>query len=162
MSITAARRHLDRTLSALAAEYGRVEVVRERHEVSMADYERLRERTEALNSPGGAAAWVRDPDGRILLVETEEGWAEPGTSLQPGQEYVECAEAAVRRHGVTPALTGLSHVHIRHVVDGTDRPPLPQPLVVFDARANESVESPAEWHDRLPERLLYEYLRELR
>ena len=162
MQATAACRHLDRTLSALAAEYGRVEVVRERREVEPDEYDRVRSRADAMDAPGGAGAWVRDPDGRLLLVETDEGWAEPGAPLRPGQEYVECATAAVSDLGVDPVVTGLSHVHVRYLVDWTDRPPLPQPFAVFGARADGRPDESAAcaWHATLPDALLYEYLRE--
>lgn len=162
MSVVDARRHVDRTLSALATEYGRVEVVRERREVDARTYERLCERAAAFDGCGGAGAWVRDPDGRVLLVETEQGWAEPAADRLPDEEYVECAEAAVRRQtGLSPVLVGVDRVQIRHVTDWTDRDPLLQPLVVFAARASGQPEGDAVWHDRLPTETVYDYLAEL-
>ena len=161
MSATDARRHLDRTLSSLAAEYGDIEVIRERREVEPDVYDRLRERSAAFDGPGGAGAWVRDAEGRVLLVETDEGWAEPAATRRPGQEYVECAETAVRDCGVDAALTGISHVHVRYLTDWTDRDPLPQPFAVFSARASGTPDGSAAWHATLPEDLLYAYLQEL-
>jgi ADP-ribose pyrophosphatase YjhB (NUDIX family) len=159
MPVRDARRHVDRTLSELAAEYGRVEVVRERHEVDARMYERLCDRADAFDGCGGAGAWVRDPDGRVLLVETDEGWAEPAAELRPGEEYVETAEAAVRRQtGLEPVLAGVERVHVRYLADWTDRDPLPQPFVVFAARASGRPAGDAAWHDRLPDETLYEYL----
>lgn len=159
MSVVDARRHVDRTLSELAAEYGRVEVVRERQEVDARTYERLRDRAGAFDGCGGAGAWVRDPEGRVLLVETDEGWAEPAADLRPGEEYVETAEAAVRRQtGLDPVLAGVERVHVRYLTDWTDREPLPQPFVVFAARARGRPEGEAAWHSSIPGETLYAYL----
>ena len=161
MSVTDAHRHLDRTLSTLAAEYGEVEVIREHREVESDVYDRLRERAAAFDGPGGAGAWVRDPDGRVLLVDTDEGWAEPAATRRPGQEYVECAETAVRDYGIDASLTGLSHIHVRYLTDWNDRDPLPQPFAVFSARAVGTPTDDAAWHATLPDDLLYAYLSEL-
>jgi len=161
VSVLDARRHLDRTLSELAAEYGSVEVVGEHREVEPDVYDRLRERAAAFDGPGGAGAWVRDPDGRVLLVDTDEGWAEPAATCRPGQEYVECAETAVREYGLNVSLTGLSHIHVRYLSDWTDREPMPQPFAVFSARATGTPTDGAAWHATLPDELLYAYLREL-
>ncbi len=162
MIVLDAHRHVDRTLSELAAEYGRVEVVRERYEVDARTYEHLCDRVDAFDGCGGAGAWVRDPDGRVLLVETDEGWAEPAAERRPGVEYVETAEAAVRdQTGLDPVLAGVERVHVRYVTDWTDRDPLPQPFVVFTARATGRPACDAAWHDCLPEDTLYDYLSEL-
>lgn len=162
MSVPAARRHVDRVLSELAAEYGRVDVIREPHEVEPAAYERLRERASAFDGCGGAGAWVRDPENRVLLVETEEGWAEPAASRRPEEEYIECAEAAIREEaGLDPVLAGLSHVHVRYVTDPMGREPVAQPFVVFEARARGQPANGAAWHETPPEELLYDHLAEL-
>jgi len=162
MAAVNAHRNVNRTLSELAAEYGRVEVVRERQEVEPGVYDRLRKRTAAFDGCGGAGAWVRDPDERVLLVDTEEGWAEPAAPRRPEQDYLSCAEEAIREAtGIAPVMAGLSHVHVRYVTDWSDRDPLPQPFVVFDARATGEPDGDAAWHARLPEALLYDHLREL-
>ncbi|MFC7177730.1 hypothetical protein [Halosegnis marinus] len=136
MSVQAARRHVDRVLSELAAEHGRVEVVREPVEVSATAYESLRGRAAAFDGCGGAGAWVLDPEGRVLLVDSDEGWAEPAAARRPEADFRDCAGAAVRDlTGVDPVFGGLSHVHVRYVADPFDRDPVPQPFVVFAARA---------------------------
>lgn len=162
MTAVDARRTVNRTISELTAEYGRVEVIRERHEVEPDVYDRLRERASAFDGCGGAGAWVRDPDGRALLVDTGEGWAEPAAPRRPEQDYLSCAEEAIREAtGIAPVMAGLSHVHVRYVDDWSDRDPLPQPFVVFAARAAGEPTGDAAWHARLPDDLLYEHLREL-
>jgi hypothetical protein len=162
MAAVDARRNVNRTLSELAAEYGHVEVVRERKEVEPGVYDRLRERSAAFDGCGGAGAWVRDPEGRVLLVDTGEGWAEPAAPRRPEQDHLSCAEEAIREAtGIAPVMAGLSHVHVRYVDDWSDRDPLPQPFVVFEARAVGEPAGDAAWHARLPEELLYDHLREL-
>ncbi|WP_255149449.1 NUDIX domain-containing protein [Halorarius halobius] len=161
MSVTAACRHLDRTLSELAAEYGRLEVVREPREVTPDEYDRLHERASVLDGCGGAGAWLYDPDGRVLLVDGEEGWEEPGAPRRPGDDYRECAERAVReRTGIDPQLADVRHVHVRYCHDWTDRDPIPQPFVVFTGTATGDPGPEATWHADPPGELLYELLRE--
>lgn len=161
MSVTAASRHLDRVISELAAEYGDLEVVREPREVDPDEYDRLRERASAFDGCGGAGAWLRDPSGQLLLVESDEGWREPGATRQPGDDYLDCARRAVREQtGLDPRLTDVRHVHVRYCHDWTGRDPIPQPFVVFTGDAAGDPASGARWYDTPPENLLYDLLDE--
>ena len=162
MSVTAARRSLDRVLSELAAEYGRLEVVREPREVAPDTYDRLHERAGQFDGCGGAGAWLRGPDDRVLLVESDEGWRVPGATRQPGDDYLDCARRAVREQtGLDPRLTDVRHVHVRYCHDWTGRDPIPQPFIVFTGEVSGEPRDGARWHDSVPERRLYDLLGEL-
>lgn len=159
MSVATACRHVNRVLADLASEYGRVEVVHERVDATPDERDAVADR-EGM-PVGGAGAWTRDPDGRVLLVPGEDGWSEPGRTLRPGEEPVECAVRAVGEvTGLEPTVTGLARVHVRHLDDWTDRPPAPQPFVVFLARATGDPAGEARWHGHPPDDLLYEDMRE--
>lgn len=161
MSVTAACRHLDRVLADLAAEYGRLEVVRESREVDAVAYDRLRDRADAFDGCGGAGAWLTDHDGRVLLVEGESGWREPGATRQLGDDHLACARRAVRdQTGLEPSLEDVRHVHVRYCHDWTDREPIPQPFVVFTGTASGEPDAGAGWHATEPDVLLYDLLRE--
>jgi 8-oxo-dGTP pyrophosphatase MutT (NUDIX family) len=162
MSVSEASRHLDRVLSELAAEYGRLAVVRERREVDPDEYDRLRDRASAFDGCGGAGAWLRDADNRVLLVESDDGWREPGATRQPGDDYLDCARRAVREQtGLDPRLIDVRHVHVRYCHDWTGREAIPQPFVVFAGDASGAPVGDARWHDDLPDDLLYDLLGEL-
>lgn len=162
MSVTAARRSLDRMLSELAAAYGELEVIRESREVDADEYDRLHDRASSFDGCGGAGAWLRDPDGRLLLVDSEEGWREPGATRQPGEDHLACARRAVRdQTGLDPRLTDVRHVHVRYCHDWTGRDPIPMPFVVFTGDAVGDPTEDATWHDALPDETLYELLGEL-
>ncbi|MFC5973225.1 NUDIX hydrolase [Halomarina salina] len=162
MSVLAASRHLDRTLATLAAEYGSVEVVGEAHEVAPDEYDRLLERADAFDGCGGAGAWLRDEADRVLLVESDAGWREPGTTRLPDDDPIDAARRAVREQtGLVADLTDVRHVHVRFHRDWTDRDPVPQPFVVFEGTASGTPADGARWHDSRPEELLYERLAEL-
>jgi ADP-ribose pyrophosphatase YjhB (NUDIX family) len=167
-AVPAASRSLGRLLSAVAADYGAVDLLRERREVDPREYDRLLERARGQGPVGGAGAWVRPVEGgtvlsgdAVLLVRYPEGWAEPGAPLRPAEEPEDCARRAVEhRTGLDATLTGLSHVHVRYAtVPGRDA--IPQPMVVFDARATGDPEPGPEvrdaaWHEELPDAVLYE------
>ncbi|WP_255195811.1 NUDIX domain-containing protein [Halorarius litoreus] len=162
MSVTAACRHLDRVLSELAAEYGNLEVVREPREVSAEEYDRLHNRVRHFDSCGGAGAWLRDSSGRVLLVESDEGWREPGATRQPGDDPLDCARQAVRdQTGLDPRLTNVRHVHVRYCQDWTERDSIPLPFVVFTGDAAGEPHEGARWHESVPEDRLYDLLGEL-
>lgn len=167
VSLSAPCRHVSRLLSHLAAEHGAVEVVHERHDCEPDVRDAHRDRHDAFGRAGGVGAWVTGPDGARLLVRREGGWAEPGGAAGSDESRAECARRLVREQtGLEAAIDGLSHVHVRHLTDWTDRDPVAVPLVVFEGRARgepragESVAAAA-WHDDLPENLLYEGLRDL-
>jgi ADP-ribose pyrophosphatase YjhB (NUDIX family) len=120
---------------------------------------------------GGATARVRDTDGRLLLVRHGDEWADPGDARRPGEDYRECARRAVAEAtGLAARLDDLAAVHIHVADDPFDRPPLPDPALVFEAtpqrggapdpRPGDGV-TEAAWFapDDLPEELLYEDLR---
>jgi ADP-ribose pyrophosphatase YjhB (NUDIX family) len=165
-AVPPARRHLNELCSDLAAEYGEVDLLHERVTVPGAEYERLRERAAGDGHLGGAGAWVRDGD-RKLLVRYAEGWAEPGTPGRPGEDHEACARRAVAdQTGLAPDIQRLSHVHVRHVTTAMRSDAVPQPFVVFegtaagDPEAGPTVEDAA-WHTALPENLLYDALADL-
>ena len=166
------RRHVGALLSDLAAEHGELEVVRRRWDADPASYDALAEAFEAFDVVGGATARVRDPEGRLLLVRRADGpWADPGDARRPGEDYRECARRAVREAtGIAARLDDLTAVHIHVAEDPFDRPPLPDPALVFEAtpqRGGAPTPAPgdgvtdADWFrpDDLPADLLYEDLR---
>lgn len=167
MSLSGPCRHLSRLLSDLAAEHGEVEVVHERHDCPPEVRDAHRDRYGAFGRAGGVGAWIRDDDGARLLVRREGGWAEPGGVPRRDESRADCARRLVREQaGLDPAVTGLSHVHVRHLGDWTERDPVPAPLVVFEGVAGGDPEPgddvrDAAWHEDLPEDLLYEGLRDL-
>ena len=165
------RRHVQALLSELAAEHGELEIVRRRWDADAASYDALAETYEAFDVVGGATARVRDPKGRLLLVRSEDGWADPGDARRPGEDYRECARRAVTdATGVEPRLGDPVAVHIHVAHDPFDRAPLPDPALVFEAaprRGGSPDPTPgdgiaeAAWFapDELPDDLLYEDLR---
>lgn len=136
MSLSAPCRHVSRLCADLAAAYGEVEVVHERHDCEPAVRDAHRDRPDALGRAGGVGAWVTDPEGARLLVRREGEWAEPGGASRDDEPFDQCARRLVREQtGLDAAIDGLSHVHVRHLTDWTDRDPVAVPLVVFEGRA---------------------------
>jgi ADP-ribose pyrophosphatase YjhB (NUDIX family) len=166
------RRHVQALLSDLAAEHGEVEVIRRRWDCDAADYDALAETFQEFDVVGGATVRMRDPAGRLLLVRGEgEPWVDPGDARRPGEDYRECARRAVgEATGLAARLDDLAAVHIHVAEDPFDRPPLPDPALVFEAtpqrggapdpRPGDGV-TQAAWFapDDLPDDLLYEDLR---
>ncbi|WP_276257448.1 NUDIX hydrolase [Haloglomus litoreum] len=165
------RRHVQALLSDLAAEHGELDVVRRGWDCDAASYDALAETFQAFDVVGGATARVRDTDGRLLLVRHGEDWADPGDARRPGENYRECAQRAVAEAaGVEVRLDALSEVQIHVARDPFDRPPLPDPALVFEAsprRGDTPEPTPGDgvaevaWFatDELPDELLYEDLR---
>lgn len=168
MSLSAPCRHVSRLCADLAAEYGEVEVVHERHDCEPAVRDAHRHRYDAFGRAGGVGAWVTNPAGAHLLVRLEGEWAEPGGAPRDDEPFDECARRLVREQtGLEAAIHGLSHLHVRHLTDWTERDPVAVPLVVFEGLARGEPEpgdgvDAAAWHDALPDDLLYEGLRDLR
>jgi ADP-ribose pyrophosphatase YjhB (NUDIX family) len=128
------RRHVAALVSDLAAEHGELDVVRRGWECDASSYDALAETFEAFDVVGGATARVRDADGRLLLVRHGDGWADPGDARRPGEDYRECARRAVASAtGIEVRLDDLLEVHIHVARDPFDRPPLPDPALVFEA-----------------------------
>lgn len=165
-----ATRQVNRTLSRLASDYGRVDVIRRRWECEPAERDAVADTAAAFDRAGGASAWVRGADDRVLLVRYEgaDAWADPGANVEPGEEYEECARRAVRAAtGLDVTITGVAQVHVRHADDRTDRAPVAEPTVIFEAEPagmaapdpGPGVETAAWFHD-LPDDLLYDELAE--
>jgi ADP-ribose pyrophosphatase YjhB (NUDIX family) len=165
------RRHVAALVSDLAAEHGELEVVQRRWDADAASYDALAETFEAFDVVGGATARVRDTDGRLLLVRHGDEWADPGDARRPGEDYRECARRAVAdATGVAVRLDDLHEIHIHIARDPFDRPPLPDPALVFEAsprRGDSPAPTPGDgvsevaWFppDDLPADLLYDDLR---
>ncbi|MFB6205730.1 MAG: NUDIX hydrolase [Haloglomus sp.] len=165
------RRHVAALVSDLAAEHGEVDVVHQRWDADPESYDALVETFEAFDVVGGATARVRDSEGHLLLVRRDdEPWADPGDARRPGEDYRECARRAVAETtGIEARLDGLAAVHLHVAEDSFDRPPLPDPALVFEAtprRGDAPSPTPgdgvseAAWFapDDLPDDLLYEDL----
>jgi ADP-ribose pyrophosphatase YjhB (NUDIX family) len=165
------RRHVAALVSDLAAEHGELDVVRRGWECDASSYDALAETFEAFDVVGGATARVRDAGGRLLLVRHADGWADPGDARRPGEDYRECARRAVASAtGIEVHLDDLAAIHVHVARDPFDRPPLPDPALVFEATPRPG-DSPtptpgdgvteAAWFapEGLPDDLLYEDLR---
>lgn len=167
----ALRRHADRVVSDLVAEYGRADCIRRRWSCDPDTYDRLRETHASVGVVGGAGVLVTDADGRALLVRYagEARWSDPGAGRRPGESMAECAARAAREGAaVECTVTDLAQVHLLYAEDDTARPPVPRPFALFVARhesgdprpAGDGVEA-ARWWATLPDELRYEELREL-
>ena len=168
----ALRRHADRVVSDLVAEYGRADCIRRRWPCDPDTYDRLRETHGAVGVSGGAGALVTDADGRALFVRYGDGtsWSDPATGRRPGESPAECAVRAVREDaGVECAVTDLAQIHLLYADDDTGRPLIPRPFALFAAGHESGDPRPAgdgveavRWWETPPENLRYEELRELR
>jgi len=166
------RRHTDRVVSELVAEYGRADCIRRRWPCDPDTYDRLRETYGSVGVAGGAGALVTDADGRALLVryEGEGAWSDPGTGRRPGESMAECAvRAASQATGVACRVADLAQIHLLYAEDGTGRKPVPRPFALFTARHESGEPRPvgdgveeARWWSTVPDELRYEELRELR
>jgi ADP-ribose pyrophosphatase YjhB (NUDIX family) len=167
----ALRRHADRVVSELVAEYGRADCIRRRWPCAPDAYDRLRETYDSVGVVGGAGALVTDAEGRTLLVRYDGGaeWSDPGTGRRPGESMAECAARAVREDvGVECTVTDLAQVHLLYADDDTGRTPMPRPFALFAARHDSGEPRPvgadvaeARWWEGLPEELRYGELGEL-
>lgn len=168
---SAIRRHADRVVSDLLAEYGRADCIRRRWPCEPDTYDGLRETYGSVDVVGGAGALVTDADGHALLVryDGEREWSDPGTGRRPGESLATCATRAVREDaGVECTVEDLAQIHLLYADDGTGRPPVPRPFALFTARheagepraVGAGVEA-ARWWSTFPAKLRYEELREL-
>ncbi|PSP80440.1 hypothetical protein BRC88_07005 [Halobacteriales archaeon QS_4_69_225] len=168
-------RHVDALVSEFAAEHDAMDRVGRRVDCAPDEYDALVETFEALGVVGGAGVQVRDDDGRVLLARYEgaDGWVDPGDGRRPGESYRECAVRGVREAtGLDPEIDDLAQVHLLYIDGPTDRPPVPNPYVVFegrparrdagagDVRADEGV-ADLRWAETVPESLLCDELAEL-
>ena len=167
----ALRRHADRVVSELLAEYGRADCIRRRWPCEPDSYDRLRETYGSVGVVGGAGALVTDADGRVLLIRYggDGEWSDPGTERRPGESLSSCAARAVREDaGVTCVVEDLAQIHLLYADDGTGRPPVPRPFALFTASHESGEARPVgsdveavQWWSTFPEDLRYEELREL-
>lgn len=153
------QRHVAGVLADLAAEWGRVDLVGRTCEIPPREYERYRERYERYRVCGGASLWLRHDDAR-LLVETPDGWGDPGDERAPGEGYAECARRVASDHGYDVRLTGLAQAHVLRLTDG-GRPPLTDLLVVYEAHVERrGSATDGRWFTTAPDDLLYDELAE--
>jgi ADP-ribose pyrophosphatase YjhB (NUDIX family) len=162
-------RHVNALVADLAAEHGEVDLVGRRLDCEPTARDAIVEGFEAFGVVGAAGLRVRRDDG-VLLVRYEgtEGWVDPGDARRPGESYRESARRAVREAtGVEAAVEGLAQVHLLYMDDWTDRPPVPNPYLVFEGRPTggrlEAGPGVAEtrWAAAVPEAVVYEELAEL-
>jgi 8-oxo-dGTP diphosphatase len=163
-------RHVNGLVADFAAEYGEVDLVGRRVDCEPDAYDALVETFESFGVVGGAGCRVRDAEGRILLVRyaNADGWVDPGDGRRPGESYRECAERAVQEAtGIEACVDGLAQVHLLYMDDWTDREPVPNPYVSFEATPVGGELQPGDgvadlrWAESAPESLLYEELAEL-
>lgn len=172
MGAPALRRHADRVVSDLVAEYGRADCIRRRWPCEPDTYDRLCETYRSVGVTGGAGALVTDVDGRALLVryDGEGTWSDPGTTRRPGESHSACAARAVNEDAdVECVVEDLAQVHLLYADDGTGRLPVPRPFALFTARHEAGEPRPVgdgvaavRWWSALPDGLRYEELRELK
>lgn len=156
----------DEVIVEHAAEYGEFRVREDEWELSIAEYDELRERFEA-GAAGGAGVWITREDA-VLCVrhEDEEAWSDPGGKREAGETFHEAACREVcEEAGVTVSIDGIVEIHaITHVAP--ERPPLVSPIVIFEgtytggepgARGDERVVE-VRWFRERPEPPLYDAL----
>ena len=159
------RRAVDDALARLREEYGEFERVEKTWRVDREAYEFTRDRFEA-GTLGGAGAWIRDDDGRALVVrhEGETAWSDPGGKAEPGESPEETAEREAREEtGVECDIEDVLQAHVVETVcKGPDSDPLYELIVVFAASyvggevtPEEGEIAEAKWVTELPEDLLY-------
>lgn len=100
------------------------DVPRERQTIRLPEENLDALREWALEGTGlTAAARVRDPDGRIALVQNRwsDGWILPGGAVEPGEDPTEAARREVREEtGLTADVGDLLVVLDQTYVDETD------------------------------------------
>lgn len=175
MSLTRrTKRAVDDALGRLREEYGAFDCVEKTWTVDREEYDAVRERFRA-GTVGGAGAWIRDGDGRALMVrhEGEESWSDPGGKGEPGESLEETARREVREEsGVRCSLTGVLQAHVVKIVcrgdkSGANRDSLYRLIVIFDAAYESGIVRPREgeiaearWMTEMPENVLYDEVAE--
>ena len=153
----------------LAAEHGRVDLVGRRLACAPAARDALVDRFEAYGVLGGAGLRVHGDRG-VLLVRYEEAgeWIEPGAERRPGESYRACARRALTEAtGLEAALEDLAQLHLLYLEDGTGRPAVPNPYLVFRGRRTDGTPrtrdgvAATRWVDSVPVDLGYAELAEL-
>lgn len=167
MDVTArSRASVEEALDGLRRERGVERVVEARWSQDESTYERDRRRF-AAGTVGGAGGWVRDEEGRVLLVRETPGgpWSEPAGKQEPGESLTATARREVLEE--TGVEADLGPVALAQVVETTcpGRPPLWRLVVVFhgrrtggELRAREAGIAAVRWFDERPADLLYDAL----
>lgn len=117
------REDLDRRLDALRERFGPFPVAEEVVENEPALFDAGREMA-AEGWRGDAAAFVTDPERRLLLVrhaDAPDAWGVPGGAHEPGESFAETARREVREEtGVDCAVTGVWRARRRTFVHADD------------------------------------------
>ena len=163
------KRVVDSLISDFEAEYGEFDVVEKTWNHSPTACQEIVDRFEAATL-GGAGVWVTDDAGDVLLVRNEgdDGWTDPGGSVEVGETYEDAAIREVREEtGIECELTGLCEVHvIEHRNTETDEPVVFEAIVIFDGdyvdgepRPREGEIAEVDWFSRPPETVGYDEVR---
>lgn len=163
-------RHVNGLVADFAGEYGEVDLVGRRIDCEPDAYDALLETFDTIGVVGGSGCRILDADGRVLLVRYggADGWVDPGDGRHPGESYREGAERAVEEAtGIEARVDGLAQVQLLYMDDWTDREPVPNLYVSFEAapaggelRAGDGVDD-VRWVESTPDDLLYDELAEL-
>jgi ADP-ribose pyrophosphatase YjhB (NUDIX family) len=132
-------RHVNALVADLAADHGRIDLVGRRCKCSVRARAALRDRFESYGVVGGAGVRAHGDRGVLLVRYEPDGeWLEPGAERRPGESYRECARRAfANATGIEATLEDLPQVHVLYMDDGTGRPAVPNPYLVFDGRASD-------------------------
>lgn len=163
------KRVVDSLISDFEAEYGEFDVVEKTWPHSPSTCREFVARYEDTTL-GGAGVWVTDDAGDVLLVRNEgdDGWTDPGGSVEVGESYEDAAIREVREEtGIECELTGLREVHaMEHRNAETDDAVVFEAIAIFDgdcvdgeARPREGEIAEVDWFSRPPETVLYEEVR---
>jgi ADP-ribose pyrophosphatase YjhB (NUDIX family) len=168
------RAHARALRERLRREYGEFRERTVRRERSAAAYEDLCDRLRSTGRVGAVGAWIRDDEGRVLLVHevaregVDPGWTDPGGRVEPGERYEEAARREAREEaGVTPTVTGVVEL-LRiehHPPDGRDPVVVPTPVFAADHAGGDPRPEPGEtddvgWFRSPPEAVRYAAVRD--
>lgn len=164
------RARAEATLQRLEREYDEFETVETAWERTDDEYERIHDQFER-GALGGAGVWLTNDAGEVLLVRNEgdEGWAEPGGTVEPGESYETAARREVREEaGVECSIVDLREVQVVENVNGErDAPSIHEVVATFsgeyqggEPRAREGEIAEVGWFSEPPETVLYEKIRE--
>ncbi|MFP8958650.1 NUDIX domain-containing protein [Natrialbaceae archaeon A-CW3] len=170
MSITDdSEREVDALVSRLEADYGSFDRIEKTWTHLPDEQKRILERYER-DKLGGAGVWLRNTAGEILLVRNEgdDGWADPGGKVDPGESVERAAKREVREEaGVDCRLTGVCEVHtITNRCETNALPDVLEAIVIFDGEYVSGEPQPREgeiadvdWFRNPPSSVLYEEVR---
>lgn len=170
MTITRrSRRVVVGLMRRLGDDYGGFKVIGKTWTHEPTSYRRLVEHFES-GAVGGAGVWLTNEAGEVLLVrnEGEDGWTDPGGKIEPGETVAETARREVREEtDVACRLTGIHELHVVRNMDvERNRPPLFEPIVIFDGeyavgepRPREGEIAEVGWFAGPPDTVRYEEVR---